>query len=504
MRSARLVAALATAVSVVVGAASAPVSAHEPAVSAVLLTVGDDSVDMALQLPLESLELAVELPLTRQPDRVVDTYGALLETYVADHIVVTGDDGAVWSIDVGELLVDDIDGVEHLVTTVEALPSSGRVIGFTMTYDVILERVLSHEIVVGAGELDQREVVGVLNHVTDEVHIDVAGPLSSPFGSMVALGFEHVLDGADHILFLFVLLLPAPLAMTARRRWGGPAPLRSALWKVIQVSTAFTIGHSVTLVASALGWISAPTRAVEVLVAISIGVGAVHVVRPIVRHGEAFIAGGFGLIHGLAFAGILDTYGFDASASVASLFGFNLGVEFAQLAVIAVSFPSLYLLSRCRWYPTFRVVGAAVALAATTGWVVERIGITSNPFAPVEDWAIGHRLVLVAALAVSAAVASLPWRSSAVTAGRTGLTVEGRRIPAVDAADDFAVFDRDPHQARNVDVGSVDVGMEPVVDNDHRLVGAVGVDTARRCQRRADGVLDDVVPPIGERVEKAR
>jgi hypothetical protein len=150
-----------------------------------------------------------------------------------------------------------------------------------------------------------------------------------------------------------------------------------------------------------------PSRPVEILIAASVGVAAVHAVRPLAARGAAVIALGFGLVHGLAFAGILTDLGLDGTTSLLALLAFNLGIELAQLATIALILPSLYVLSRTRAYPAVRIAAAGLALTAATGWAVDRLGVLANPLAAVEDLAIGHPEVVVLGLATIAAAAWL-------------------------------------------------------------------------------------------------
>ena len=139
---------------------------------------------------------------------------------------------------------------------------------------------------------------------------------------------------------------------------------------------------------------------------------AVHAMRPLARHGEETIAGAFGLVHGLAFAGILTDLGLDGSPSLLALLSFNVGVELAQLATVALVFPSLYVASRTRFYPWLRLAGATVALVAAAGWAVERLGLVDNPLAGIEDVVIGHPWWVVAGLAVVAVSCRLADRGS--------------------------------------------------------------------------------------------
>jgi len=178
----------------------------------------------------------------------------------------------------------------------------------------------------------------------------------------VALGFRHILDGADHLLFLLCLVIPF-------RR----------LRPLVLVVTAFTAAHSITLVASAFGL--APDGLwfpplVETLIAASIVYTALeNIVVPRPRR-RWLIAFGFGLVHGFGFSFALrQTLQFAGSHLLTSLLSFNVGVELGQLFVLALMVPALDLLFR-RAVP--ERIGTIVlsALVAHTGWhwMAERWG----------------------------------------------------------------------------------------------------------------------------------
>jgi hypothetical protein len=111
---------------------------------------------------------------------------------------------------------------------------------------------------------------------------------------------------------------------------------------------------------------------VEVLIAVSIFVSALHAVRPLFPRREAYVAGFFGLIHGLAFATTLDLLGLSTPQRLSALLGFNLGIEAMQLAVVAAVLPSLLLLSQTGVYPVLRIGAALFAGAASLGWMAQR------------------------------------------------------------------------------------------------------------------------------------
>jgi hypothetical protein len=198
------------------------------------------------------------------------------------------------------------------------------------------------------------------------------------FSSLFHLGMHHIAEGTDHLLFLLVLLLPAPLLVSGSR-WASPAGVRLSLLRILSIVTAFTVGHSLTLSLAAFHTVNVPSRLVEVLIAVSILVSAAHACRPIFPGKEAWIAAFFGLIHGLAFAATLDRLGLGRWDRVAGILAFNLGIETMQMIVVIAVLPSLMLMSRTRAYPIFRIGGAVFAGSASIGWILERLFGVANP-----------------------------------------------------------------------------------------------------------------------------
>jgi hypothetical protein len=360
--------------------------AHDLDSSTLSVHVGEDSVDATVSVALATVRAVLG----------ADATTADVVAYLDEHLTVTGADGAVWTETWSDAVEESVEGIESLSADVALDPAGADPSSFTVTYDAVIEADATHEAVVvltdAAGDIS---TPGVLTAADDGLTIgDAAG---AGLADMVGHGLHHVLAGADHLLFLVTLLLVAPLVAVAGR-WRRADGLLPTARRVLGVVTAFTVGHSVTLIASALGWVSLPSAPVEVLVAVSVGVAAVHAVRPFARRGEVLIAGLFGLVHGMAFAGILTDLGLEGTTSVPALLAFNVGVELAQLVTVALLFPSLYLASRTRFYPALRLTGAAVAFTAATGWALDRLGVLADPLSGVEDAVIAHPWYLVAAL----------------------------------------------------------------------------------------------------------
>lgn len=138
----------------------------------------------------------------------------------------------------------------------------------------------------------------------------------------VALGVEHILTGFDHLLFVVGLLL---LVSTSRL--------------LLQTITAFTLGHSVTLSAAALGIATMPQRPIETLIAVSVLILALELTRDgrrtLLRRFPWAMALLFGLLHGFGFAGALTEAGLPPSNIPLALLSFNVGIELGQLAFVA-------------------------------------------------------------------------------------------------------------------------------------------------------------------------
>ena len=182
----------------------------------------------------------------------------------------------------------------------------------------------------------------------------------------VALGFEHILDGIDHLLFLTCLVIPF-------RRVG---PL-------VAIVTSFTVAHSVTLIASAFGL--APGALwfpplVETLIAMSIVYMAFENIVGVKLRRRWLITFAFGLVHGFGFSFALrETLQFAGSHLLTSLVSFNIGVELGQLLVLVLLVPALSLVFR---FVVAERVGTILlsALVAHTGWhwMSERAGQLSQ------------------------------------------------------------------------------------------------------------------------------
>jgi hypothetical protein len=343
----------------------------------------------------------------------VRQYGEELKDYVRAHVRPVAPDGRPWAVTVREVSPVVERQPDVRVTLVLTPPPGAPSDRLTFGYDAIFHHLLTHTAVVMIANdwrngvtAEEPVLLGTMRDTNAAIAIDRSGgSWLRGFGAMFRLGARHIAEGTDHLLFLLALILPAPL-VAERWRWGGYAGGKTAIRRIVMVVTAFTLGHSVTLVIGALGWASLPGAVVESAIALSILVSAVHAMVPVFRGRESFIAGGFGLVHGLAFAATLTDFGLDPWTLVSSVLGFNLGIEAFQLLVILAAMPWLLLLARSRGYRPFRVAGAAVTGIAAGAWIAERALGWSNPIGPILETAASHAIWLLGGLAALAAAAS--------------------------------------------------------------------------------------------------
>ena len=192
------------------------------------------------------------------------------------------------------------------------------------------------------------------------VPVRVSSMTVAAFSGYAALGFVHILPGGlDHILFVLGLFLLTPR-------------VRSVLAQV----SIFTLAHSVSLGLAMLGVITLSPSIVEPLIALSIAyVGAENLFRRTLSSHRLWLVAAFGLLHGLGFAGVLSAISLPASQWLPALFGFNVGVELGQLAVLALAAATMFAWSRGtadtdRWIR--RPASAAIAVMGVF-WVVTRL-----------------------------------------------------------------------------------------------------------------------------------
>lgn len=193
-----------------------------------------------------------------------------------------------------------------------------------------------------------------------------------------SLGVHHLLEGYDHLAFLLALVLPlqlslrrGPRATVLRERPAGAADAyaSSATWlALLRTVTAFTLGHSITLMLATFGWTQASPLWVEPVIALSIAVTALLNLRPVKWIRVDVLALLFGLVHGFGFAGLLQEAAAPQGLLPWALAGFNLGVEAGQLIAVLVWVLLSQMLVGKTWYARVVVRGGSVLLVLLALW----------------------------------------------------------------------------------------------------------------------------------------
>lgn len=235
----------------------------------------------------------------------------------------------------------------------------GGMVGKTLAIDGLGPNQASAMVMVSLQ--DGRSYQSVLNAERASFLIPAESSAGEVMNDYTYLGVEHIWGGIDHLLFVLGLLLLV----------GGGARL---LWTI----TAFTVGHSITLSVVTLGFLNYPVALVEFTIAVSIFVLAVELTREsrndlLWRH-PWWLAGGFGLLHGMGFAGALAETGLPQDNVPLALLFFNVGIELGQIAFIVAMLALWWLLrrpaapyqARLRWIPVY-LLGCLSAF-----WCIER------------------------------------------------------------------------------------------------------------------------------------
>jgi hypothetical protein len=179
-------------------------------------------------------------------------------------------------------------------------------------------------------------------------------------------GVWHIWIGLDHILFLLCLLLPAVFP-----RKGAPLTVRTASKDVFEIVTAFTLAHSITLVISAVGLFTLPSRFVETAIALSVVAAALNNLFRVVDARWA-VAFALGLLHGFGFSSVLVDLGLPSHELIGALLGFNLGVELGQAAIVIAVLPLLFAIRATLAYRMLVFGGSGAAAMLATVWVYQR------------------------------------------------------------------------------------------------------------------------------------
>jgi len=383
---------------------AAPASAHPIGATGVFVTVHSDAVDVEVQIPLDKLSQAVGSVIpgaTITDGASIRSNEAALSDYFSERVVVADERGTM-PLKVNDLGYDVVNGEPSLVVPLRASPVDGEISGEVVLDYSAGKDLPGHAVYVALvsdwqnGHVVEGEPADIAILTGDQTRVSLDRADASWFTGMTAtigLGIQHIAEGTDHMLFLITLMLVAPLIAsraTGRRRLsacGWSWTEKRAVWPTVRravlIVLAFTLGHTVTLALVSLGWISFPTTPVEILVAVSIIVAGVHAITPLIPRGEILMAGIFGLVHGAAFATTILDLQLNLGATIAAVLGFNIGVELAQLVLVALILPWLILLVRTPSYAWVRCALAVASVVFSIGWIVGIATDSDSVFTPI-------------------------------------------------------------------------------------------------------------------------
>lgn len=270
----------------------------------------------------------------------------------------------------------------------------------TFNYTLFRDQDATHRLLV-AGRIAGRDVLTtaspqqpsglLLSAGTVPVGPGIAAGMSaaapSGGGSVLAeylgLGVRHLLEGYDHLAFLLALVLPLRLALFRKAPGALPVaagiapvgdPAGSVWWALLRTVTAFTLGHSITLILATLGLTQASPVWVEPVIALSIAVTALLNLRPVKWIRTDVLALLFGMVHGFGFAGLLQEAAAPSGLLPWALAGFNLGVEAGQLIAVSGWVLLSQVLVGRSWYPGVVVRGGSgLLMLLAAGWFWQRV-----------------------------------------------------------------------------------------------------------------------------------
>ena len=339
-------------------APGAPATAHPIPFSYLDLRIADDGIEASLVAHMIDLahELGIEQPeRLLLPDMARRHADAISEILGPRLLIAAGGEALapLWSEP--EVIRDRQSLRLHFRYALDGVPGRLDVSAELFPYDTNHQTFLN---VYEDGSLRTQAILDVGNP-TAEYFSGTWQGTGAVIGKFVPQGVHHILIGPDHILFLVGLLL-----------------LGGTLRQLLLVVTAFTLAHSITLSLAVLNLLNPPAHLIEPAIALSIVcVGADNLLVGEGRDVRAWIALGFGLIHGFGFASVLQAMGLPPRDIAWSLVSFNVGVELGQLAIVVVA---VWLLAALRnWSTTasrrLTVGGSVVVIAAGAFWFVERV-----------------------------------------------------------------------------------------------------------------------------------
>jgi hypothetical protein len=394
-----------------------PAFAHQSPNTIILLDAGSKQLNIELQVPLSELGWAINIKFDENSKSKIENNKSLIKKYFLAHLNIYNSSHKLWQIEYKDMIleqgkkdIESIDLYQELKVFLVATPTNNQdARNFTFDYTGIMHQVATHITYVylkndwQAGNFEQDNLFGIIR---TEIEDNKIRPLAfnlengntwKGFKGIFWLGVEHIKEGTDHLLFILTLLLPACLLVN-NRKWAGYGGLKHSIFKLLKIVTAFTIGHSLTLLIGTFSVTQFSIQIIEILIAFSILITAIHAIKPLFYNKEIFIAVGFGFIHGLAFSQTLQNLHLTTTELLLSVVGFNIGIEVMQLLIILLIFPSFFIMSHTYYFKYIKNILAIFVVFISVGWLLERINNKTNFIVHTIEMVLAYKILAIVSL----------------------------------------------------------------------------------------------------------
>jgi len=347
------------------------VQAHESSTAYLNLSTNEDrTVSAEYEISLRDLALLIEIDPNKDNQvnwAEVKSQTALIEQLITSKIRLEGDAQQCQITEFSPLAINTRGGFNYLYTSFEL--KCERPVD-SLDYQILTGIDANHRLILTQASDDTPlQVLTVGQH---SIGSEANSGWMSTVANFLKSGIHHLLIGWDHLLFLFVLLIPAVYMRKEKTLLAVPKP-KAALLEVFWIATSFTLAHSITLTLAALQVISIPARFIESVIALSIAFAALNNLVPMLRVRAIYLAFVFGLIHGFGFANVLVDLPLATSERVLALLSFNIGIELGQLVFIIAVFPIALLLRHTQFYKwIIFYIGSLISILIALWWFFER------------------------------------------------------------------------------------------------------------------------------------
>lgn len=330
-------------------------------------------LELEWQLPILDLQRSINLDLDVDGNlqwAEIKANEAYITQLVASHLTIArGGFTCRWQVESQWQFTQHFNQPYLVLPSLAQCDTQGEL---QLEYSLFFEHDSRHKLIFSL-ESQSQNVNRILSQGNQNLQIELlSSSVWATFKDFVYEGIIHIWIGIDHIAFLIGLLLTCVL-IRRKNQWQRQTDTRAVLKQCAWIVSAFTLAHSITLTATALQWLSLPSRWVEAGIAATVALAALNNIFPLVTR-LTLLTFSFGLLHGMGFAGVLGELGLPSDQQLLAILAFNLGVELGQLAIVAALLPILIILRDQRWYARYGMPLASAMIVVIAGnWFFDRI-----------------------------------------------------------------------------------------------------------------------------------